>query len=63
MYTFLFVSPTGSIPAFDFATCPDDAAARRVARELLKRQPERQAVEVWNERERVFVLQRGEARA
>ena len=58
MYTFLFVSPTGSIPAFDFAQCADDDAARQAARWLLRQQPERRAVEIWNERERVGVVER-----
>ena len=58
MYTFLFVSPTGSIPSFDFAQCADDDAARLAARRLLRQQPERRAVEIWNERERVAVVER-----
>ena len=62
MYTFLFVSPTGSIPSFDFAPCADDETALQTARRLLRQQPERRAIEVWNERERVCVVER-EARA
>jgi hypothetical protein len=59
MYTFLLVSPTGSIPNFEFAFCPDEESARRTAERLLDQQPERLAVEVWNERERVGLVQRG----
>ena len=62
MYTFLFLSPSGSIPAFEFAACPDDETARQTARQLLRQQPERRAIEVWNERERVCLVER-EARA
>jgi len=58
MYTFLFVSPTGSIPTFEVEPCPDDAAARRRAERLLEQERERRAVEVWNERERVCVVER-----
>ena len=58
MYTFLLVSPTGSIPAFDFAQCADDDAARHAARRLLRQQPERRAVEIWNDNERVDVVER-----
>ena len=61
MYTFLFVSPSGSIPAFDFAACADDESARQIARRLLRQQPERRAVEIWNDRERVGVVERGDA--
>jgi hypothetical protein len=61
MYTFMFVSPIGSIPVFDFATCPDDETACRTAEQLLGRHPERRAVEVWNERERVCVVERNAA--
>ena len=58
MYTFLLVSPTGSIPAFEFAACPDLESARLTAERLLEQQPERRSVEVWNERERVGVVER-----
>jgi hypothetical protein len=58
MYTFLFVSPNGSIPVFEFAACADDEAARQEAERLLDRQHERRTVEVWNERERIWVVRR-----
>lgn len=63
MYTFLFVSPSGAIPGFEFAACPDREAARRNAEHLLARWPERQAVEVWNETERLCVVERSGAPA
>ncbi len=59
MYTLMLVSPTGSIPTFEFAACPDEASARRQAERLLELQPERRAVEVWNDRERVGLVERG----
>jgi hypothetical protein len=59
MYTFLLVSPTGSIPSFEFAVCPDEESARHAALRLLEQQPERRAVEVWNERERIGLVERG----
>jgi hypothetical protein len=60
MYTFLFVNPNGAIPGFEFAACPDAEAARRNALGLLARHPERDAVEVWDERERLCVVRRDE---
>ena len=58
MYTFLLVSPSGAIPAFAFEECCDDEAARREAERLLQQHQERRAVEVWSERERVWVVSR-----
>ena len=58
MYTFLFVSPNGSIPVFEFAACPDAEAARRDALRMLEQRPERRAVEVWNDDERLCVIHR-----
>jgi len=58
MYTFLFVSPNGSIPSFEFAACPDAETARRNALGLLARYPERRAVEVWDDHRRVCVMDR-----
>ena len=62
MYTFLLINPNGSIPVFEFAACPDGEAARRAAAEILRRSPDRRAVEVWDETDRVCVIER-EARA
>ena len=58
MFTFLHVSPNGSIPVFEFAACPDGEAARQEARALLARNPERRSVEVWDEHERLCVFER-----
>jgi hypothetical protein len=58
MYTFLFVGLNGAIPTFDFETCPDDEAARRTAERLLDKERDSGAVEVWNERERLWVVRR-----
>ena len=60
MYTFLFVSPNGSIPVFEFSACPDAEAARLDALRMLEQRPERQAVEIWSETERVAVVRRSE---
>ena len=57
-YTFLLVSPNGAIPTFEVAPCPDHDAARRQALTILSRSPERQAVEVWDERQRLYVVER-----
>lgn len=58
MYTFLLVNPDGSIPVFEFAFCPDGDTARREARRILGRSPERRAVEVWNDTDRLWVVER-----
>ena len=55
-YTFLLVSHSGSTPVFEVAPCPDRDAARREALGVLSRNPERPAVEVWDENERVCVV-------
>lgn len=58
-YTFLLVNPNGSIPAFEFAACPDGETARRQGLAILSRSPERRAVEVWDDTSRLCVLERG----
>ena len=58
MYTFLFVSPNGSIPLFEFAVCPDDETACRNAARLLDERPERRAVEVWTQDQQVCIVER-----
>jgi hypothetical protein len=62
MYTFLLINPDGSIPVFEFAACPDGETACREAATILRRNPERRAVEVWNDTDRLCVVER-EARA
>ncbi|HEX8569301.1 MAG TPA: hypothetical protein VF699_05180 [Caulobacteraceae bacterium] len=61
MYTFLFISPNGSIPVFEFAACADAEAAREDALRRLARSPERRAVEVWSDDERLCVVERDSA--
>ncbi len=55
-YTFLLVSSNGSTPVSEVAPCPDREAARQEALEVLLRNPERPAVEVWDENERVWIV-------
>ena len=61
LYTFLYVSPNGTIPNVEFAACADDAAACREAGRRLQQRGERAAVEVWSEQDRVCVVRRDDA--
>ncbi len=58
MYTFMFVSPNGSIPTFDFSDSANTATACNEALRLLQQRSERTVVEVWNEGDRVAVIRR-----
>lgn len=58
MYTLIFVSPNGSIPAFDFSDTVDTATACDEALRLLQQRSERTIVEVWDERDCVAVIRR-----
>jgi len=58
MFTFLLVSPDGSIPVFVFSSSQDADSARREALALLNMSPERSSIEVWDERERRCVVRR-----
>lgn len=59
-YTFYFSKAPSLIREFDFdiAECEDEPEARRWARTLLLREPERCAVEVWAGSQPVFQLDR-----
>jgi hypothetical protein len=59
-YTFYFSDPAtrGRDFDFDIAECEDEPEARRWARVLLLREPERRMVEVWAGAEAVFQLDR-----
>lgn len=52
-YTYFEVDADGSAPMFDFADFPTDDEARRHALNVLRRAPQRSAVEVWRDRELV----------
>lgn len=56
IYTYLFLDPKNVIQGFEFDECASDAEAQRRAREMLQARPERRAVEVWNETNRIAVL-------
>jgi hypothetical protein len=58
-YTFYFADGFSNLQSFDILECEDEAEARVRARELLCREPERLAVEVWTDTERVFAFDRG----
>lgn len=60
LYLFYFVSPDGSVPAFDTAEAADTGEALRWGAELLQAWPEREAVEVWSGEERLSTLRRAE---
>jgi hypothetical protein len=57
-YTFYFSDHISSIRAFDIVECEDDPEARRWARVLLLREPERRTVEVWAGSQLLFQLDR-----
>ena len=57
-YTFLLVSSSGATPVFECVSCPDNLTAPREALAIRSRSPERRAVEVWDERERLCVVER-----
>jgi hypothetical protein len=57
-YTFYFADRLSPIQSFDILECENDAEARDRADELLWREPERLAVEVWLETERLFAFER-----
>ena len=48
-YTYFELNADGSVPMFAFADFDSDGEARRHAANLLQRQPERAAVEVWRD--------------
>jgi hypothetical protein len=56
IYTYLFLDPRDVVQGFEFDECRDDVEAQRRARDRLRRQPERRAVEVWTETSRIAVL-------
>ena len=47
VYTFYYLNADGSVPGFDFDQCREDNDARLRAIQLLREQPERNAIEVW----------------
>jgi hypothetical protein len=57
-YTFYFADRLSPVQSFDILECEDDDEARRRAAELLGREPERLAVEVWSGAEQVFAFKR-----
>jgi hypothetical protein len=57
-YTFYFADRFSPVQSFDILECEDDAEALERAGELLGREPERLAVEVWSDTERVFAFDR-----
>jgi len=58
-YTFYFADRLSPVQSFDIVECEDDAEAFERAGELLGREPERLAVEVWFGAERLFAFDRG----
>ena len=62
MYTFYFADRSSPVQSFDIVECEDDLEARGRARELLGREPERLAVEVWAGADRLFAFDREGAR-
>jgi len=57
-YTFYFADRSSPVQSFDILECEDDAEALERAGELLGREPERLAVEVWAGAERLFGFER-----
>jgi len=57
-YTFYFADRWSPVQSFDILECEDDAEARERAGELLGREPERLAVEVWVGAEQLFAFER-----
>ncbi len=57
-YTFYFSDHVSPIRAFDIVECEDEPEARRWARLLLLREPERRVVEVWTGSQPLFQLDR-----
>ncbi len=57
-YTFYFAYRLSPVQSFDILECEDDAEALERAGELLGREPERLAVEVWLETELLFAFER-----
>jgi hypothetical protein len=62
MYTFYFADCSSPVQSFDIVECEDDSEARRRARELLGREPEHLAVEVWSGSDRLFSFEREDER-
>jgi len=62
-YTFYFADRFSPVQSFDILECEDDEEARRRAAELLGREPERLAVEVWSGAEQVFAFDRERPRS
>lgn len=56
MYTFIFVNPNGSSPAFDFSDTANTGTACDEAFRLLQQRSARTIVEVWDERDCVAVI-------
>ena len=54
VYTYYFLNADESVPGFEFDQCAHDAEAQARAVERLRRQPERQAVEVWRGEQLIF---------
>jgi hypothetical protein len=57
-YTFYFADRWSPVQSFDILECEDDAEALERASELLGREPERLAVEVWSGTEQLFAFGR-----
>jgi hypothetical protein len=57
-YTFYFADRLSPVQSFDIIECEDDAEALERAGELLGREPERLAVEVWSGADRLFAFDR-----
>ncbi len=57
-YTFYFADRSSPVQSFDILECEDDDEALERAGELLGREPERLAVEVWSGTERLFAFER-----
>jgi hypothetical protein len=57
-YTFYFADRLSPVQTFDIVECEDDAEALERAGELLGREPERLAVEVWLGAEQIFAFER-----
>ena len=56
IYTYLFLDPRNVVQGFEFDECSSDAEAQTRARAMLRARPERSGVEVWNETNRVALL-------
>jgi len=57
-YTFYFADCLSPVQSFDILECEDDDEALERAGELLGREPERLAVEVWFGADRLFAFDR-----